>query len=61
VTGEINYGGRVTDEQDIRCLNTILYSYLKADILKNDYQFNDCPSYYSLDKASTLAEYKAYL
>jgi dynein heavy chain len=35
VTGEINYGGRVTDDWDRRCLNTILKRSYCADILGN--------------------------
>lgn len=60
VTGEINYGGRVTDEQDIRCLNAILFSYLKPDILKADYQFTESPHYLSIDQV-TLPAYKTYV
>ena len=32
VTGEINYGGRVTDEWDRRCLLSILAKYCNANV-----------------------------
>lgn len=47
VTGEINYGGRVTDDQDRRCLMTILSQYYTADILDDDYRFSESGKYYS--------------
>jgi dynein heavy chain len=37
VTGEINYGGRVTDDQDRRCIMAILKKYYTADILDDAY------------------------
>jgi len=38
-TGHINYGGRVTDDQDRRLLLTILQKYYTSEILKDDYRF----------------------
>jgi dynein heavy chain len=40
VIGHINYGGRVTDDWDRRCLLTILEKYVTASILNNDYVFS---------------------
>ena len=37
VTGSINYGGRVTDDFDRRCLMTILKKFYVPDILKHNY------------------------
>ena len=37
VTGEINYGGRVTDDLDRRCIITILKKFYNSDILQNTY------------------------
>merc|ERR1711902_109027 len=36
VVGEINYGGRVTDDWDRRCLMTILNSYYNKDLILNE-------------------------
>ncbi|ETO22424.1 Dynein heavy chain family protein [Reticulomyxa filosa] len=37
VIGEINYGGRVTDDWDRRCLMTILGQYYNEDILDSEH------------------------
>lgn len=48
LTGECNYGGRVTDDWDRRCLNTILSKYYAAAVLENDdYKFDESGNYYS--------------
>ena len=38
-TGEANYGGRVTDDKDRRCLNALLRTFYNHDALKPGYQF----------------------
>jgi dynein heavy chain, axonemal len=37
VTGHINYGGRVTDDWDRRCLLNILQNFYIPQILNNTY------------------------
>lgn len=39
VTGNINYGGRVTDDWDRRCLMTILKKFISNDVLEPNYLF----------------------
>jgi dynein heavy chain len=39
VTGEITYGGRVTDDQDRRCLMSILQQYYTPQVLDDSYAF----------------------
>lgn len=46
VTGHINYGGRVTDDWDRRCLITILKKFITTDVLEDTYRFSDNPEYY---------------
>ena len=44
---EINYGGRVTDDKDVRLIKTILQKYITPDIFKSDYKFSKSGIYYS--------------
>ena len=39
LTGEIAYGGRVTDSWDQRCLQSILHKYYNPDVLEEDYGY----------------------
>lgn len=47
MTGHINYGGRVTDDWDRRCLLTLLKKYSNADILEDGYKFSDSGIYFA--------------
>ncbi len=39
LTGEIIYGGRVTDDWDQRCLLSLLEAFLNPDALSDDYKY----------------------
>lgn len=47
VTGQINYGGRVTDDWDRRCLMSVLGIYINDGILKSGYRFSGSGIYFS--------------
>jgi dynein heavy chain len=47
MVAQANYGGRVTDKQDERAIQTILMDFYTADILKPDYKFSPSGIYYS--------------
>ena len=52
VTGHINYGGRVTDDWDRRCLMSILSIYLTPNILNDNYIFSKSGIYKAPTKNS---------
>lgn len=47
VCGQINYGGRVTDDLDRRCLMCILNVYINPKILEDGFKFSKSGIYYS--------------
>jgi dynein heavy chain len=47
VTGIINYGGRVTDDQDSRCIMTILEKFCNVKCLDDNYKFSPSGTYYA--------------
>jgi dynein heavy chain len=62
VTGQINYGGRVTDDQDRRCLMSILSQYYTPDLLGEGYKYSKSGIYYApIGGEGTLEEMRSYL
>ncbi|XP_014211752.1 dynein heavy chain 12, axonemal [Copidosoma floridanum] len=59
LTGECNYGGRVTDDRDRRCLTTILLDFYNAEVVNNpDYVFlAGAGREYSLPKKCEYEDY----
>lgn len=37
---EINYGGRVTDDKDVRLIKTILKNYIHGDVMRDGCKFS---------------------
>ena len=61
LTGECNYGGRVTDDWDRRTLTTILKDFYDKRVLKSQHQFvSGAPEYYILQEGE-FEEYQEYL
>jgi len=63
-SGECNYGGRVTDDKDRRCLNAILRNFYNFDALHVGYSFQssgDGREAYGLPEATTHEEYMTAL
>lgn len=55
LTGECNYGGRVTDERDRRCLITILKDFFNPNVIANqNYSFADIGPEYTIPKKYLL-------
>uniref|UniRef100_A0A7N9AZR1 Dynein, axonemal, heavy chain 6 n=1 Tax=Mastacembelus armatus TaxID=205130 RepID=A0A7N9AZR1_9TELE len=60
ITGEITYGGRVTDAWDQRCLRTILKGFFSPKTLEPGYTFSSSGTYYAPD-TDELEQYKKYI
>merc|ERR1719386_588405 len=54
VVGQINYGGRVTDDWDRRCLMAILSKYVTPELLDPDYVFSESGIYKCPEKSETM-------
>lgn len=57
VIGQCNYGGRVTEDWDRRCLSSILDTYFMPSIMNDTYAFSESGIYY----APPYGEYDSYL
>ena len=58
MTGQCNYGGRVTDDWDRRCLMNILSNFYTSDVVADaKYTFSSSGVYYAPPKG----EYEAYV
>ncbi|KAJ8000573.1 hypothetical protein DPEC_G00181790 [Dallia pectoralis] len=60
ITGEITYGGRVTDAWDQRCLRTVLKGFFSPVILDPGYTFSPSGVYYA-PETDCLSDYKTYI
>lgn len=49
LTGEINYGGRVTDDWDRRCLMTMILHYMCPEVLEEGYAFSPSGTYSTIE------------
>jgi dynein heavy chain len=45
---EINYGGRVTDDKDVRLIKAILRRYINEGIVQDNFSFSASGLYYSV-------------
>jgi dynein heavy chain len=59
-SGEITYGGRVTDSWDQRCLRTILRRFFSPETLKTGYKYSPSGIYYCPEK-QFLQQYRDYI
>ncbi|XP_004437259.1 PREDICTED: dynein heavy chain 6, axonemal [Ceratotherium simum simum] len=60
ITGEITYGGRVTDTWDQRCLRTVLKRFFSPETLAEDYKYSESGIYFA-PLADSLQEFKNYI
>lgn len=61
MAGELNYGGRVTDDKDRRCIMHILTDFYTPDILDDDYRFSEHPAYFAPSADSSLQDLRDYV
>jgi dynein heavy chain, axonemal len=61
LTGEIIYGGRVTDNQDRRCLMSILETFLNPAILEEGYAYTSSGIYKLPARGTTVQEMLDYV
>jgi dynein heavy chain len=50
--GHINYGGRVTDDWDRRCMMNVLDDYYREEVLEQTHKFDMRGIYHQLDPTS---------
>ena len=61
LTGECNYGGRVTDDWDRRCINTILSVYYNEDVVTDaKYKYSPSGTYFAPPNG-TYESYVAFI
>jgi hypothetical protein len=49
LTSVVNYGGRITDDKDMRTSDIIIADFFTPKILLNTYKFSRSGAYYSLE------------
>ncbi|VEN36858.1 unnamed protein product [Callosobruchus maculatus] len=59
--GHINYGGRVTDDWDRRCLMNLLADYYKVEVVNTNYVFDKKGYYYQLPLDTMFLDYIEYI
>ncbi|KAL1023853.1 hypothetical protein UPYG_G00047240 [Umbra pygmaea] len=60
ITGEITYGGRVTDAWDQRCLRTILKRFFSPVTVESGYTYSPSGVFYA-PEADLLSDYMTYI
>jgi len=48
IGAEINYGGRVTDDKDVRLIKTILAQYIRPEVMTDNFEFSPSGIYKSI-------------
>ncbi|XP_026333708.1 dynein heavy chain 1, axonemal-like isoform X2 [Hyposmocoma kahamanoa] len=59
--GHINYGGRVTDDWDRRCLLFLLADYYNLNVLSDRYTFDESGAYKQQNASASIDDYTKYI
>ncbi|XP_006892361.1 PREDICTED: dynein heavy chain 1, axonemal [Elephantulus edwardii] len=59
--GEINYGGRVTDDWDRRCIMNILEDFYNPDVLSPEHSYSASGIYHQIQPTYDLNGYLSYI
>lgn len=49
VGSEVNYGGRVTDDKDIRLIKTILNTFICKEVMTTGHKFSESGLFYVIE------------
>jgi len=60
IIAEVNYGGRVTDDKDVRLISAFLKRYFNAGILDDSYKLSPLEHYYA-PKEGTIEDVREYV
>lgn len=60
MVAEINYGGRVTDDKDVRLIKALLKKYFCPEILTDAYKLSKLDHYYA-PQVGPLSDVKNYI
>ena len=55
LVAEVNYGGRVTDDKDVRLIKSLLKRYFCPDILHDNYKLSSLETYYAPEEGNLQA------
>ena len=61
MTGQINYGGRVTDDWDRRCLLNTLLVYYQSSALEDGYHYDEGEGVYFCPPFGNAQSYRDYI
>ena len=57
---QVNYGGRVTDDKDIRCIKAMLKNLFRSEIMQDGYKLSKLDTYYA-PPVGSFADALAYV
>jgi len=60
VVAQANYGGRVTDDKDVRLISAMLRKYFCPEVMNDSYKLSKLDTYYAPPEG-TLAECRTYI